>query len=343
MSRHSVPRSLFPTAGASLRTHERRLGGGPEPHGLAPRVLRAVAIASCVPYLSLKIAWIAGSRIGIPEGSVLLDHRGLMAVANGVTVLMDGVVILLALLLTRPWGLRVKGWLLGPPIWVATGLLTPIMVGFPLQLLAGAFGSSRIQDSMEEPFLHEWVFGVVYSGFIVQGLSLGALFLLYAKGRWGHLWQGRVWELPTSVTGTFLRTTAVLGSLPALFAGVMHLLWALGSTAGLPQSLTDQRTTDDYLLEAVRCLFVLVALAGTLLLAFRRGPSLPVKVPLALAWVGSSVLGAWGMWLALATLMPEADEAERASGLMTLTYSVEMIAGILLISGVASLLRRPST
>ncbi|MGW0293845.1 hypothetical protein [Streptomyces tuirus] len=37
--------------------------------GRARRILRAVAVVSCVPYLGLKTAWIAGSHVGIPEGT----------------------------------------------------------------------------------------------------------------------------------------------------------------------------------------------------------------------------------------------------------------------------------
>jgi hypothetical protein len=305
-------------------------------------VLRALAIASCLPYLSLKAAWIAGSHLGIPEGSMLLEHRALMLVANSVTVLMDAAVIVLALLLTQPWGARVKGPLLGLPIWVATGLLTPIMVGFPLQLLAAAFGSTAPAGGGggQEEFLDSWVYGVVYGGFIIQGLALGALFLLYARDRWSHLWRGPIGELPTTVTGPFARTTAVLGSLLALFPAVMHALWAFGSTAGLPLDRVEERAGDFYLLEGVRILFVSAAVAGALLLAFRRAPRLPVRTPLALSWVGSSALAAWGGWLALASLMPETDETGPATGLMTLTYSVEMIVGALLFCGAASLLRR---
>ncbi|MFD0510995.1 hypothetical protein ACFQ0Q_11320 [Streptomyces aureus] len=33
------------------------------------RVLRAVAVVSCLPYLAVKAAWIAGSHLGIPDGS----------------------------------------------------------------------------------------------------------------------------------------------------------------------------------------------------------------------------------------------------------------------------------
>lgn len=39
------------------------------------------------------------------------------------------------------------------------------------------------------------MFTVVYSGFIVQALALSALFVLYARARWGHLWRGRASEL----------------------------------------------------------------------------------------------------------------------------------------------------
>ncbi|NEE42966.1 hypothetical protein G3M53_98705, partial [Streptomyces sp. SID7982] len=66
-------------------------------------MLRVVAIASCLPYVGLKTAWTAGSRLGIPDGSPLLDGGLALAVANGATVLMDGAVVVLALLLTRPW------------------------------------------------------------------------------------------------------------------------------------------------------------------------------------------------------------------------------------------------
>ncbi|EPH39364.1 putative (2E,6E)-farnesyl diphosphate synthase [Streptomyces aurantiacus JA 4570] len=115
-----------------------------EPLSGARRLLRAAAVASCVPYLSLKVAWIAGSHVGIPEGSSLLEHRGLMAAANSLTVLMDGAVIVLALLLTRPWGRRVPAWLLGLPMWAATGLLLPIMAGFPAQLAVRALGGDPL-------------------------------------------------------------------------------------------------------------------------------------------------------------------------------------------------------
>lgn len=161
--------------------------------------------------------------------------------------------IVLALLLTRPWGLRVPVWLLALPVWGATGLLAPIIVGYPLQVVIRLLGGTvaRPEDAAREPFLDEWVFGVVYTGFIVQGLTLGALFVLYARDRWGHLWRGQVWELPaSSPTRPAQQAAAVVASLLALFPFTTHLLWACGVTAGLNEAQIEERTSDFYALEA---------------------------------------------------------------------------------------------
>lgn len=295
--------------------------------GRSRLALRAVAIVSCVPYLSLKVAWIAGSHIGIPAGSTLLEHRASMAVANSVTVLMDTAVIVLALVLTRPRGLRVPAWLLAFPAWVATGLLAPLMAGFPIQLLVGALGGTLdTTDDGGEPFLHTWVYGVVYTGFIVQGLSLGALFVLYARDRWGGLWEGRVWELPVGVIGSAQRAIAVAATVLALLPLTAHLLWACGSTAGLNGTRIADRTSDFYVMEVLSAGFLVMAVTGGFLLAFRRGRALPVKLPLALAWVGSAALVCWAGWLALATLT---DMADGPTPLENYAYAGEMIVGIL--------------
>ncbi|WP_229909334.1 hypothetical protein [Streptomyces griseosporeus] len=316
---------------------------GRVPLGRSRRILRAVAVASCLPYLSLKAAWIAGSRIGIPRGSSLLEHPTTMAVANSVTVLMDAAVIVLALVLTRPWGLRAPAWLLAVPVWVATGLLAPIMAGFPLQLAARALGGGGGHRTAREPFLDEWVFGVVYTGFIVQGVALGTLFALYARDRWGQLWRGPVWELPVSVVGAAQRCTAVAAGVLALFPLTVHLLWACGATTGLSEGRVPERTGAFYALEAVYVLFLLAAVTGAGLLAFRRGRPLPVTVPLALAWVGSGAAACWGAWLSVAALTAVDDPADRATPLMLLTYAGQMITGFLVAAVAAHFLAERST
>ncbi|MDN0195049.1 hypothetical protein [Streptomyces sp. S.PNR 29] len=287
----------------------------------ARRLLRTAAVVSCVPYLALKAAWIAGSHVGIPEGSPLLEHRATTVVVNGLTVLLDSAVIVLALVLTRPRGLRMPAWLPAFPMWVATGLLAPIMAGFPLQLLGRMLGGGGSGDSPrtgDEPFLHDWVFTVVYTGFIVQGLALGALFVLYARDRWGYLWRGRVWELPVGTVGAAQRFTAVAAAVLALFPLGVHVPRAGGDV-----------------LEALFVLFLAAAVTGGCLLAFRRGRALPVAVPLALAWVGSGAVTCWGGWLSLASLGGGGDIAGRPTQLMNVAYAGQMIVGILVSTVVA--------
>lgn len=318
----------------------------PFPLGGGRRALRVVAGLACLPYLSLKAAWISGSHLGIPAGSPLLEHRTTMIFANGLTVLMDATVLVLVLLLTRPWGLRTPAWLLAVPMWVASGLLVPIMAGFPLQLLTTALGGGGANGSAggegdSEPFLHDWVFGVVYGGFIVQGIALGALFVLYAKDRWAHLWRGRLGELPRDgARGP--RVAAYGAALLALFPVTAHLLWASGVDAGLNASQVEAHATGFAVLDCLNAVYLLTAVAGALLLVVRRPPPLPVKVPLALAWLGSGAVGCWGGWLLFGALVGAGDVGQRPTGPMLLTYAVHMIIGLLVAATGARFLRERS-
>ncbi|WP_399883544.1 hypothetical protein ACGH7X_09420 [Streptomyces sp. BBFR51] len=334
----STASTAFPAAASASNGFPAASGAGT---ARARRLLRAVAVVACLPYLGLKVAWIAGSHVGIPAGSVLLDHRVTMAVANGLTVLLDSCVIALALVLTRPWGLRVPAWPLAFPVWVATGLLAPIMAGFPLQLLTRAFGEDTATASGPggEPFLHSWVFAVVYTGFIVQGLALGTLFVLYARGRWGQLWHGRVGDLPVRAVAAPFKAVAVIGAVLAAFPLAVRLYWASGGTAGLG---TGEHADGLRVLEGMHVAFLAAAVTGTLLLALRRARRLPVAVPLASAWVCSGAAACWGGWVLLATLMPADDPADRPDTLMTLTYAGQMTVGLLLASVGAHFLTRRS-
>lgn len=134
-------------------------------------------------------------------------------------------------------------------------------------------------EGNSEPFLDPWVFGVVYGGFIVQGLALGVLFALYAGERWGRLWQVRLRDLPVGPTTPALRATAVAAASAALLPGVTHLLWVSGSTAGLDAGRAANRTSGFYVLEAVNLLFVVITAVGVLLLAFRRSGRLSLRLP----------------------------------------------------------------
>ncbi|MDF9816534.1 hypothetical protein [Streptomyces sp. SPB162] len=304
----------------------------------ARRALRAVAVTACVPYLSLKIAWLCGSTVGIPAGSSLrgsLEDRAFYAV-NVLTVVMDLAVVALALALTRPWGRRLPAWLLVLPGWIATGLITPIIVGFPLQTVASLLTGGRSAPP-GDPWLAEWVFGVVYTGFGIQGLALGALFVLYAKDRWGELPLGRTADLATSPTRPVLRIAAVASAFAALPPAVLHTVWACGGTVGLTASRAAEHSTATAIVEADSAAFAVLAAVGILLAAFRQG-STRLSVPLALGWTGGAASAAWGGWMLLAGIVAPNDTGDPVtSPLMDLTYAVQMLLGMLVLVAGAQL------
>ncbi len=284
-----------------------------------------------MPYLALKIAWASGSHVGIPDGSTLLEHHKATIAGSVESALLDSMVVVLVLLLTQPWGRRVPAWLLILPVWAATGLLSPIVVGYPLQLGARLLGGTAAPsgEPAARPFLHEWVFTVVYTGFIVQALALGALFVLYARSRWGHLWRGQISGLagqgPARVAQ---RATALMACAVVVVPLTAHLLWATGSTRGLTDPMVAERTSDFYALEAAYVLFAVMTVTGLLLVAFPRAGALPLRLPLSLAFVGSAALACWGGYLML-TALANRDPSRRITELMNVTYSMQLLAGML--------------
>ncbi|MFB6617945.1 hypothetical protein ACIGFK_09095 [Streptomyces sp. NPDC085524] len=311
--------------------HPTRAARQPQPVQPAPgkgagrQILQVVALAATVPYLSLKTAWLAGSRIGIPDGSVLLDPEPFLVAANAVTVAMDACVIALVLLLTRPWGKRVPAWLLTVPVFVATGLLTPIITGFPGQLLIRllGFGETAATKAVREPFLEPWVFNIVYTGFAVQGLALAGLFVPYARERWGRRWQGVPGQgLPPS-TGVVAAASAAAG----LAVAAAHAYWALGGTAGLGAERAAAYSAETAVVTVVHGMCALAAGAGALLLA--RGGRASARWPLALTWTGAGATLTWGAWMTVASLGPQLDGGEGPAAAALLTYAGQMITGSL--------------
>jgi hypothetical protein len=205
------------------------------------------------------------------------------------------------------------------------------MAGYPLQLGARLLSGTAAPAGgpAARPFLDEWVFSVVYTGFIVQALALGALFVLYARARWGHLWQGRISGLAgQGPTRGARRTTALIASAVVLVPLMAHLRWATGSASGLTATQVAGRTSDFYALEAAYVLFAVMTVTGLLLVAFPRAGALPLRLPLSLAFVGSAALACWGGYMML-TALENRDPSRRISELMNVTYSMQLLAGML--------------
>jgi len=309
------------------------------------RVALVIAIAATLPYLALKITWISGSTLGIPADSMLLDpdQTTTMRAVNALTLLMDSAVIALALMLTRPWGRRVPAWLLAGPTWLAVGLLGPILVGFPLQVVANLVAPSA-PTTDESTFLEPWVFSIVYAGFAVQALALGTLFVIYARCRWSALWAGRLDDLGRSDTLPARRASAVVAGVLALVPLTMQVLWALGSQSGLSESAADRPGQDAFIAHVAFVPFTLAAVAGLALLAFGPGSALGrggVLGPLALAWTGSGAMTGWGAWSLFTSLGADAVDS-RPTATMSLVYAAELGVGLLVLSAVSHFLAERS-
>ncbi|MEV4195991.1 hypothetical protein, partial [Streptomyces toxytricini] len=289
------------------------------------RLLRAAAVAATLPYLALKTAWLAGSAIGIPEGSVLLERTVFFTVANAVTMAMDAAVIVLALLLTRPWGRKVPAPLLLVPAFTATGLLTPIIAGFPAQLVLRALGlgADPAARAAGESFLHGWVYLVVYGGFTVQGLALAGLFVPYARRRWGSVWQGASGTRLPSPTGVAAGAAAALGT--AL--GALYTYWAFGGTAWLGAERAAQHSAETGAVSAVHAVCALLAGWCAVLLA-RGGTRRPVW-PLVAGWTGSAAALCWGLYLLVVPLAPGIGEGGGTPSVILLAYAAQVVTGCL--------------
>jgi hypothetical protein len=71
-----------------------------------------------------------------------------------------------------------------------------------------------------------------------------------------------------------------------------------------------------------------MTVTGLLLLAFPRAGTLPLQIPLSLAFVGSAALACWGGYMML-TALEDRDPSRRISELSNVTYSMQILTGML--------------
>ncbi|MFJ9419046.1 hypothetical protein ACIRPT_33540 [Streptomyces sp. NPDC101227] len=301
-------------------------------------LLGRIAVAACAPYLTLKLLWVLGMDIGVVDTG-RIDHASWLA-ANAFTFLLDAIAALVAHTLTRPRGLRTPAWLLAFPLWMASGLLIPLMLGVPGSLLAAPFVDGP-HPMARGDFLEPWVFGVVYGGFIVEGLALFGAFAVYAHRRWGGLLCRPLRDLPDTGTRAVQRILALPAAVLTAVLAVVQLLWGTGSTLGVTAAEADARTAVTYTSDCVQGLLSLAGALGVLLLLFprllpRRAPlaGLRVRVPLALAWVGSAVVfGCGGCLWVTRTLAGDLTTgvSPAPGGLPALVGAAELFTGLVLL------------
>lgn len=275
-------------------------------------LVSVLAVAGTVPYLTLKVAWLSGSRVGLLDPD--FGRSTTMHLANTATLVMDAVAVLLAVTFVARWRHRVPSPLVLVPMWVGTGLLAPVVVILPLQLLIGVPESSASGPAA----IADWLYLVVYAGFFWQGVLLMLGFALWARERWGEVAGRPLGSTPVTVT------TRVAWVLLALTA-VLLVLGADDHGAIAWPNLGGDLAT------------VLAAGLGLALLHLGTGPRWRSVV---LVWLGSGALLTWGLYqLLLQTVPNDLVDASAVTGLGLATQIGRVAAGL----GVLVATRRATT
>lgn len=289
-------------------------------------------VAAVLPYLTLKLIWLSGHPIGVLDRTGA-DSRALAAL-NTATLAMDTVAAFAALALTYRWGRRLPSWLVAPPLWFATGLLGALTLVVPAQV---AWAAMNGRSAFTADFLRPWIYEMVYSGFIVQGICLLGAFALYSRARWPHLLSA-----PTAKPADDASAPRVLVALAPLTAltALPLLYWGFGGTAGLPAAEAAARAHTGNLLDLARGLAALCAALGVVSV-LRRGVAGRALVSV---WCGSAIIAAWGLWTGLMSLMnTPVSGSGRAAGLAQLPTALTGFGQALLGATLAVLTLRPAT
>lgn len=242
-------------------------------------IRRRVAVATvlvCLPYLGLKVAWALGATIGVRSDTFADATRG----ANLLTAGLEIIAILLALAFVHPSARRLPPFVVAFPTWVATGLLTPVALGFllgaPLQILTG--GGNPLADDV----LAGWVFVLVYGGFVLEAVLLLLGFVLYARDRWPVVTGGGRPREGWGGTRPLQNLLLGVGTVAALAFAAQQASWAIAGGG----SFSDPETAQRVLLATTGAL---AAAGGLAMLRLVRGARLSRRV-LAMTWCGSAVV-----------------------------------------------------
>lgn len=280
------------------------------------RALAAVAVLSCLPYVVLKLAWLAGSDMGLTDERLLGDLA--MELANALTLAMMVAGAALAVLLVRGDRLRLPRWVVVPPMYVGSGLLGGILVLLPIQATLGARGSAP-PDQPDDP-IEGWVYALVYGGFALLGLCLLGLFAAYARERWldadGWCTPMRTW-----------RPTVGRERVIAIAHGVFMVAVCTAEAA----LVTRAGTLGGHQVLAV--LMATLCLGGLVALALRRPGGRSGVVPLLATYVGSAAVAAWGLFFLVVFSVPNPLVGDRE-----LPAALSVVEALRTINGALTLL-----
>ncbi|WP_225794683.1 hypothetical protein [Streptomyces aculeolatus] len=279
------------------------------------------AALALLPYLVIKVSWVAGSLLRlapVPEGYSLSGWVFL----NTVTVGMTAIGIALALALVRPWGMRIPGRPVVFCAWTGAGFLVSILPYAVLTTLLDAGGGDPPDDGGDGAAMPGWVGALIQFGFVGMGLGLAVALPAYLRRRWPEAFAGRV--------GDGTRTALPWPAVAAAAVGLGWLYWAAGGTWGLARP--DERGTDWRLLTGLGAGWALAGAAAALALARARPAGLPRWLPLAAGWLGSGSLFAWSGWklpvtLVVALARPGGAAPPEAPAVAAVLHLAAVVAG----------------
>lgn len=290
--------------------------------GLRPSRARLIAgyglVVAVVPYLVLKVLWVGGVMVGVPESSPA--HAG-WEVQNIVTGLMDLAAVAVAMTLTHRWGMRVPAWLVIVPAWIGIGFLVPAVL-----LVGTGFVSSLITTgrlvSLSGGLVENWTYVVVGSSFAIQGIFLTTSFVLYARVRWAGVLAGEHHHGPTLGVQ---RVLGVTGAVIATGVGVVRLIQGAFAPDGWYDSPWTFLTR---FAEFVEGGLALLAAAGILVMTgLLRGWSL--RRAASVTWVGAGSLFAYGLGRTI-SLVAGAELSELMTPVYRMLNFTGMIAGLVI-------------
>lgn len=277
------------------------------------------AAIAVTPYLVIKIAWTLGLFLPTEK----MGQANWRAI-NATTAVLTLVGILLGIAFVKPWGERLPAWLIALPVWVATGLLVPMLFLVPILGPAAMARDKEIGVSNDT-----WAYEQVFVMVSLFGIGLGLPFALagYAKARWPEALGGPLdcGDQPGHTRSLQVPLARMVAFGCALLA-ITKVYWAVGGTAGLDQSRLGDRDLWWHLLTLSTGVWALIGAWGTLALVSRRGAR-RFLLPMAGAWVSSGMLFAYSLFFAMRADSEDSPEHPLAR---VLTTQAAVVLGVLM-------------
>lgn len=304
------------------------------------------AIACALPYLGLKIIWLAGGDLGVADSGMMRDAS--MVTLNVMTAFMDVIGTAMALAFTQRWGMRVPAWVVLPPMWVGSGLLVRFALAVPVAAVAKGVGlGSRAAGAGYGGPVQSWVYAVVYTEFAGLGIGLMVAFFFYARERWrfafapgsggsgrssgsGGLSDGDGIGVGVAGTRGVVVPLAYAAAVMAGTVALVHLAWMLGATMGLSAPIVARRTLMSHAINAIDGGLTIAGGLGVLAM-IRGGGGGGVGAAIS-TWIGGGALFAWGLWHLINVLGNTALIREQISALTLMNFValVQLIAGLVI-------------